>query len=150
MTRRPASSGFTIYEAMMVLLVVAVVVGALTPSVRRQLMHARVNRAANVLASDLFLSQSIASRQRVPVRVTFDLTEMKSFIIDSRSGGQTYQMHLYGPNSDFKLQSMTASPITVFVMPNGMASAALTLTISDGAGYSRQIRMSRAGLIRVS
>ena len=68
MRRRPGHAGFTIYEAMMVLLIVGIVVGALTPSVRRQLTRARINRAANVMAADLMLAQSIAGRQRASRR----------------------------------------------------------------------------------
>lgn len=149
MTRRPGQTGFTIYEAMMVLLVVAIVVGVLTPSVRRQLTRARINRAANVMAADLFLAQSLAGRQRVPVTVTYDVTAKTATIVDSRSAGPTFITRRYGPDSDFKLQSIAATPTAIVVLPNGMASAALTVTLSDGT-YQRRIRMTRAGLIRVN
>lgn len=149
MTRRPGQSGFTIYEAMMVLLIVAIVMGTLTPSVRRQLTRARINRAANVMAADLFLAQSISGRQRVPVTVTYDVSAKTATIADSRSSGPTFITRRYGPESDFKLQSISATPTAILVLPNGMASTNLTVTLSDGS-YQRQIRMTRAGLIRVT
>ena len=150
MTRRPASSGFTIYEAMMVLLVVGVIVGALTPSVRRQLTRARINRAANVVAADLFLAQSVSGRQRVPVRVNYDGTTMIATITDSRPAATVYLTRRFDTTSEFKLTSLSASPTSILVLPNGMASASITITLSDGTGYQRQIRMTRAGLIRVT
>lgn len=150
MKRRPAQSGFTIYEAMMVLLIVGIIVGALTPSVRRQLTRARINRAANIVAADLFMAQSISGRQRIPVRVTYDGTAMTAVIADSRGGGPTYVTRHFGMSSDFKLTSFVASPLVVLVLPNGMASQAVTVTLSDGTGYQRIIRMTRAGLIRVT
>ena len=149
MTRRPGQSGFTLYEAMMVLLIVGIVVGALTPSVRRQLTRARINRAANVMAADLMLAQSIAGRQRIPVRVSYDLTNKLVTVVDSRATATNYLTRRYGPDSDFKLTSLTASPTAVLIMPNGMASTGLTITLSDGT-FQRQIRMTRAGMIRVS
>ena len=149
MRRRPGHTGFTIYEAMMVLLIVGIVVGALTPSVRRQLTRARINRAANVMAADLFLAQSIAGRQRVPVRVSYDVTNKIVTVVDSRASATNYLTRRFGTDSDFKLQSLAATPTTVLVMPNGMASAGLTVTLSDGT-FQRRVRMTRAGLIRVS
>ena len=149
MTRRPGHSGFTLYEAMMVLLIVGIVVGALTPSVRRQLTRGRINRAANVMAADLMLAQSIAGRQRIPVRVTYDLTNTLVTVVDSRAAATNYLTRRLGMDSDFKLTTLTASPTSVLVMPNGTASTGLTITVSDGS-FQRQIRMTRAGMIRVT
>ena len=134
---------------MMVLLIVGIVVGALTPSVRRQLTRARINRAANVMAADLMLAQSIAGRQRVPVRVTYDLTNKLVTVVDSRPAATNFLTRYYGIDSDFKLTSLTASPATILVMPNGMASSGLTVTMSDGS-FQRRVTMTRAGLVRVS
>lgn len=151
MTSRPERAGFTIYEAMMVLLIVGIVVGSLMPSVRRQLTRARMNRAANVMAADLMLAQSIAGRQRVPVRVEYDVGDRRMTIVDSRPAATNYLTRRFGPNSDFKLQviAMTATPTLLLVLPNGTTSAGLTVTLTDGT-FQRRITMTRAGLIRVT
>lgn len=133
---------------MMVLTIVAAVVGALAPSVRRQLMHARVNRAASVVAGDFFLAQSIAGRQRVPVSITFDDTGKNTSITDSRSSTTVLVTRRFGPGSDFNLVTFAASPTTVMVLPNGMATTTVTVTLGDGT-YQRQVRMSRAGQVRI-
>lgn len=132
----------------MVLTIIALVVGALAPSVRRQLMHARVNRAANVVAGDFFLAQSIAGRQRVPVSVAFDGTARSTTISDSRSTTTVLVTRQFGPGSDYNLVSFSASPSTVLVLPNGMATTTVTVTLGDGS-YQRQVRLSRAGQVRI-
>jgi len=133
---------------MMVLTIVAAVLGALAPSVRRQLMHARVNRAANVVAGDFFLAQSIAGRQRVPVSIAFDDTAKSTTITDSRSITTVLVTRRFGPGSDFNLVTFAASPATVLVLPNGMATTTVTVTLGDGT-YQRQVRLSRAGQVRI-
>jgi len=133
---------------MMVLTIIAAVVGALAPSVRRQLMHARVNRAASVVAGDFFLAQSIAGRQRVPVSIAFDDTAKSTVITDSRSSTTVLVTRRFGPGSDFNLVTFAAAPASVLVLPNGMATTTVTVTLGDGS-YQRQVRLSRAGQVRI-
>jgi type II secretory pathway pseudopilin PulG len=64
----PSPAGFSIIEAVMVLLIVATILAALTPGVIRTLSHARVNRAATVVAAQFYVAQSLAGRQRKPGR----------------------------------------------------------------------------------
>lgn len=143
-----ARSGFSIIEAVIVLLIVATVVGALTPSVVRQITHARINRAANVIAGDLFLAQGLAGRRRAPVIVTFDASAKTVTVTDSRNTSTVYTTRRYGPQSEFKIPQFTASPSALVILPNGMANTAVTVTLGDGA-FQRQVRMSRAGQIRI-
>ena len=140
--------GFSMIEAVMVLLIVATVIGALTPSVVRQIAHARVNRAANVIAADFFLAQSLAGRQHGPVVVAFDSTNKQTTITQPPPASTNLLTRRFGIDSEFKLTTFTATSSPVQVLPNGMASVAVTLTVGSG-GYTRQIRMTRAGQIRV-
>ncbi len=130
----------------MVLVIVATILGSLTPAVRRQLTHARVNRAAAVAAADLYLAQALAGRQHTPVRVVFNVTAKTAQI--RLTGGSVIHTRDYSTSGDFKLASFTASPESVQVLPNGMINGSLTLTVGDGE-YSRQVRMTRAGQIRI-
>jgi type II secretory pathway pseudopilin PulG len=138
--------GFSLIEAVMVLLIIATVVGALTPSVIRTNSHARVNRAASVVAADFFLAQSLAGRQHAPVVLTFDPTNKLTTI--ALQSGTTLVTRRFGTTSEFKLSAFSASPVSVQVLPSAMASASITVTVGDGT-YSRQVRMTRAGFVRV-
>jgi type II secretory pathway pseudopilin PulG len=142
----PASLGFSIIEAVMVLLIVVVVVASLTPGVMRTLTRARINRASGAVAADLFLAQSLAARQRAPVRVVVSSTA-KTLTLRSR-GDTVLQQRFYGSESEFKLPQFSASPDSVQVLPNGMTNTTLTITLSDGT-FIRRVKISRAGQIRV-
>jgi len=148
MKRRAHRLGFSMIEAVMVLLIVAIVVGALLPSVVQQIAHARVNRAANVVAADFFLAQSLAGRQHAPVVVSFDSTNMQTTITQPPPANTNLLTRRFGIDSEFKLSTFTATSSPVQILPNGMASAAVILTVGQG-GYTRQVRMTRAGQIRV-
>lgn len=138
--------GFTIFEAVIVLLIVATIVGALTPSVSRQISHARVNRAANIVAADFLLAQSLAGRHHKPVRLTFSSTAKTTTVADPTS--TTLLTRRFGADSDFMLQTFSATTTSVLVLPSGMANTSVTVTVSS-LGYTRQVRMTRAGQVRV-
>jgi type II secretory pathway pseudopilin PulG len=133
-------------EAVMVLLVVGVVVASLTPALARQLTHSRINRAASVCAADFYLAQSLAARNRQPVRVLFDSTAKTATL--KLPNDSTLLVRYYGIQSAFKLPSFYASPTVVQVLPSGMTNAAITVNLTDGT-FLRQVRMSQAGQIRV-
>ena len=146
--RNPGQSGFTLAEAAIVLLIVAVVIGALTPSVVRQLAHARTNRAASVVAASFFQAQSLAGRQHMPVAIAFDGTGKIMTISQPPPSGTVLVTRRFGLDSEFKLLTFSASPTSVLVLPNGMTNGSVTVTIGDGT-YTRQVRMTRAGQVRV-
>ena len=104
--RDPSQTGLTIIEAVIILVIIAMVVGALTPGVVRQLQHARVNRAARVVAADLFLSQSLAGRQHVPITVVIDATMLTATLRHSRTDS-VLVVRRFGADSDFGLQTLT-------------------------------------------
>jgi type II secretory pathway pseudopilin PulG len=133
-------------EAVMVMLIVVVVIATLTPGVSRQLMHSRVTRAASVCAADFYLAQSLAARNRAPVRVIFDVAAKTASL--RLPNDSLLLVRNYGLEGDFKLPSLSASPATVQVLPNGMTNGTITVTLGDGT-FTRQVRMSRAGQIRI-
>jgi type II secretory pathway pseudopilin PulG len=140
------TKGFSMMEAVMVLLVVGVVVASLTPALSRQLTHSRINRAASVCAADFYLAQSLAARNRQPVRVLFDSTAKTATL--KLPNDSTLLVRYYGKSGAFKLPSFYASPTVVQVLPSGMTNAAITVNLTDGT-FLRQVRMSQAGQIRV-
>jgi Tfp pilus assembly protein FimT len=144
-TPRPA--GFTIFEAMMVLLIVLTVVAALTPGVTRTLTHARVNRAANVVAAQFYMAQSMAGRQHRPVTMLVS-PGAKTITISDAVTSTVLITRQFGSTSEFNLLALSAVPATVYLLPTGMASASVIVTVGD-ASYKQQVRMTKAGQIRI-
>ena len=130
----------------MVLIVVGVVLASLTPALSRQLTHSRINRAASVCVADFYMAQAFAARNRQPVRVVFDSTAKTATL--KLPNDSTLLVRYYGSQSAFKLPTMSASPTVVQVLPSGLANTAITVRMTDGT-FLRQVRMSRAGQIRV-
>lgn len=133
----------------MVLLIVLVVLGSMIPSVRRQIRHAQVNRAANVGAADFLLAQELAGKTRRPVRLTVDTTARSiSLYAVTAVADSLIQQRSYGVTGAFQLSVLTAAPMQVLVLPNSMASATITVTFGND-GYLRLVRLSRAGQVRI-
>jgi type II secretory pathway pseudopilin PulG len=139
--------GFTVIEAVMVMLIVVVVVASLTPAVSRQITHSRINRAASVCAADFYMAQALAARNRMPVRVVFDSTAKTATL--RLPNDSILVTRNYGLTGSFKLPSFSASPTVVQVLPSGMANTTITVNMTDNSGFVRQVRMSQAGQIRI-
>lgn len=125
----------------------ALMAGMAAPKVSRQITHARVNGAAQVVAGDLENALSLAGRQRRPIRVVVDGSAKEVRLLD-RLSGEIISRRALGSAGDYKLASVAGSPATVDILPHGVASASTVVTLSGGS-YSRQVRMTRAGLVRV-
>jgi type II secretory pathway pseudopilin PulG len=132
----------------MVLLIVATVIGALMPGAVRTISHARINRAVNVVASQFYVAQSMAGRQRRPVTLTVDSTLKTITIADAVSPFTTLTVRRFGSSSEFRIKRFWASRASVYLLPNGMANAETTVSLSDGT-YTKQVYVSRAGQIRI-
>ena len=142
-----APFGFSMIEAVMVLLIIATVVGALTPSVIRTISHARVNRAASVVAADFYQAQSLSARSRKPVRVTVDSTARSVTLADAQTGSTLTVRH-FDVTSEFKLPRLFGTPASILVFPSAMSSVAIAVTVGD-ATYFRIVNVSRAGQVRI-
>jgi type II secretory pathway pseudopilin PulG len=141
-------TGFTLIEAMIVLVIVATVIGALTPSVMEQIAHARANRAASVAAATLLEAQTLAGRGRTPVVVSFNQTARTITIALPAPVSTVLSTRRFGLDSEFKLTVFAATQASVTVRPNGTANASVTLTLGGG-GLTRQVRMTLAGQVRM-
>ena len=140
-------SGVTLIEALIAIAILAILVGMLAPAVLRQITHARVNDAAQAIASDLESALSLAGRQRRPVRVTVDPAQ-RALLTSDRSTGQMITRRAYGPASDYKIETLILSPASIDILPHGVATSAATITVGTG-DYSRQVTVTRAGLVRL-
>jgi type II secretory pathway pseudopilin PulG len=142
-----ARRGFSIIEAVMVIVIVATILGALSPSVARQLSHARINRGAAVVAADFYMAQALAGRMRTPVRIDFNTSDKQLVIVNPATSTTLFTRRL-GSDSEFRLTGMSVTVANVLVLPNGTSNSTVSVTLGD-ASFSKRITMSRAGQIRV-
>lgn len=111
------------------------------------LTRAKVRRAASVLAADLQYAQMIAARQRAPVVLLVN-PSLKMYVVRDRSGTTVFRERFMGPDTDYDVQTLSASPSTsVELFPNGIATQTITFTV-DANGYQRQVKLTRAGQVR--
>ena len=139
--------GVTLIEALIAIAILAILVGMVTPLVSRQITHSRVNSAAQAIASDLETALSVAGRQRRPVRVTVDPAQRALLTVD-RASGQAITRRAYGPASDYKIETLSASPASIDILPHGVATSGTTVTIRTGT-YARQVTVTRGGVVRL-
>jgi Tfp pilus assembly protein FimT len=142
-----ARAGVTIVEMIAVLAFLAILLGVGGPLVSRHISHSRVNSASHVLASDLEQALSLAGRQRRPVRVTVNSTQ-RTVLIADRGTGQQLTRHAFGPASEYKVETLSSAPASVDILPHGVATSALTVTVGIG-GYSRRVTLTRGGQVRL-
>ena len=144
---RPGQRGFSLAELTIALAMGAVAMSMAVRPLSRTLGHERINHAANVVAADLELALSLAGRQRRPIRIVFDSTGVQ-YQVTNRLDGTVYQVRSLGLQSEFTLSAARFQPATLDIFPSGLASGPLTVTLGSGS-YTRQVTMTRAGLIRI-
>ena len=143
----PRRNGFTLLEMIVVLVVIAMMAALVAPNVNRAIGHSRVHNSANVIAGDLQLAFSLASRQRTPVRISVDPSGT-SYSITTRAGTVIRERTL-GDGDDLHVSTMSSSVTTLDVFPNGLASGPISITVGIN-GYEQTISMTRAGQVRVT
>jgi prepilin-type N-terminal cleavage/methylation domain-containing protein len=144
--RRP-QSGFTLLEALLVIVILGVAALIAFPTISRITTHTRLNQAAMVVAHDLSLAMSAAARERKPIRLARG-ADRQSLTVSDRVSGTLLSTRWLGPTDAYQLDSvsLTVSPVDLF--PNGYASAPVTV-ILWAKGSWRQVAMSRAGWVRI-
>lgn len=145
---RARRAGFSLIEMMVTVSMLGIMVGMVAPNVSKDISHSRVNSAARVVAADLEQALSMAGRQRRPVRVVIDGSRKEVRLMD-RVSGNLISRRALGDVSEYKLYSVAGSPVTVDLLPHGVATASTIVTLSAG-GYSRTVTMTRGGHVRVS
>jgi prepilin-type N-terminal cleavage/methylation domain-containing protein len=145
--RRAFRHGYTLPEMLIVIVIIVLVVAMSFPVTARTVRHGRINQAVNVIAGDLETAVSYAARERKPVRIAY-APGATSFTIAERNTGTVLRRRELGIDSEWRVSAISFSSGTVDVFPAGITSGALTVQVGDGS-YSRQVRLSRAGLVQV-
>jgi len=133
-------------EIMLVMIVIGLLVRITVVKTSRVMRHERVNRAAQVLVSDLQNGFAMAGRQRAPVRLAFTAAT-KTYVFSDRLTGTVYLTRIMDNRTEYQLSTMTPSVATVDILPNGIGSTAFTVTVGLG-DYSKVVSASSAGFIR--
>lgn len=142
-------AGFTLVEMVFAIAVMAVLLSVGYWRMAPALERAKVRRAASVLAADLQYAQAVAARQRAPV-VFLVTPSVQAYVIRDRANPATeFRKRYVGPDTDYSIETLAVLPSNAIeIFPNGVTPASTTFTLSRGA-YQRQVRMTRAGQIRV-
>ncbi len=144
---RLGNRGFTALDVAYSLVITVILLSSAIPLIQKPIRHARVNRAARVVASDLRSAFSLAARQRRPVRMTFDASG-RAYSFSDRRDATVLHSRTFDDDAEIPLSSMAASATSVDVMPNGVASAPISVKVG-AREYTREITMMRGGLVRV-
>lgn len=140
--------GFSMLEMLLVLIIIAVLVGIVIPKIGQIIRHERVNRAAQVLVQDLQNGFAMAGRQRAPVRLTFTPAS-KTYVFTDRASGTVLHTRVMSKGADYELTTMAPTVNVVDILPNGIGSAAFTVTLANG-DFSRTVAASTAGFVRLT
>jgi Tfp pilus assembly protein FimT len=107
----------------------------------------RVAHAATAVQNDLEAAFQIAGRNRKPVLITWDMANQQ-FSITDPDGTHSYRRINLGRQAyGFASNAITVSQTSVQVYPNGLAGDTLLVTLSSN-GFTKSLRMSRAGLVQ--
>lgn len=146
-TRRTTGrGGFTVTELLMVIVMIGILGAVMVPRITRLTARNKASEASAVVQRDLERAFSIAARLRRAVVLTADNAGLYYQISDAAKGTVRLNRNLR-QGAEVGVETMTFSPTTITVQPNGIASAPLTVTLSSH-GAVRTITMTRVGLIR--
>ncbi len=145
--RRSRRAGFSIIELVIALSLVGLLVAVAVFRATPQLERSAVQRAANVLVSDLQYAQLQAVRQRTPIVLLIDGT-LKGYLIRERNTPTVHRERFLGPTTEFRLDVLSADTGDLEFFPNGVAREGAVITLRRG-DYERQVRLTRSGQVRI-
>ena len=147
--RRPRDRrGFTVVESVIVVVVFGTMLSIGLPRVNQGVRQRRVIAASNALSAEIPNAFSLAARQRKPMLLAYDAATGEVRVTD-RTGDTVFVRRALKSTSEFMLDSVTMTPSSVQVLPNGTSSSAFTIRIANGS-FVRQISVGRTGLSRVT
>lgn len=139
--------GFTMIEMILALAIIAITTAIAAPRVNVMLSRQKVDRATQIVASDIRAAFTSAARGRVPVRVDFAFTNRRYTITNRLTGDTIIQRDL--SNGDLGVGGLEGNTASLQVFPSGISSNSDTIRINDGASYTRRVSVTRAGAVRV-
>ena len=137
----------------MVFIVFSAVMAISVRSVGDTLRRDRVAKVGAIVGTDIEQAFSIAARQRLPVRMLIDRTNLKLTIVDRNEPTLIYKTRSFARTGEYALDSLWSNRDTIDIMPNGLATDTLKLSLviktRGGVPYSKSVRASIGGLVRL-
>lgn len=143
------AAGFTLIEMLTVIVMIGILSVVLMPQISRIITRAKINEAASMVAGDLEQAVGLAGRLRKPVTVAF--VSGGTYTIRDRATSPNDTLRLtrdFGFGSDQGAKTVTFTPTSVTIFPNGLVSGSLLVQLTSN-GYTRQVTLSPAGLVRL-
>jgi prepilin-type N-terminal cleavage/methylation domain-containing protein len=146
---RATQPGFSLIEAIIVMVVLAILGAMALPSIARSMTTNRVDRAALTVAGDIEAAFSLAARSRKPIDLVVDSINMRMVIRD-RATATVLQTRSYSlTESDFGLTRLAPSVSSITIFPNGLASSPFVI-YAFASRSARAVRVRRTGQIRIT
>ena len=143
-----ARAGFSMLELLVVLAMGAIMAKVSVGRIHDLMSQQRVAHAATAVQNDLEAAFQIAGRNRQPVLITWD-GSIQQFSITNPDATTTFRKINLGRQAyGFASNAVSVSSTSVKVYPNGLAGSTLLITISSN-GFTKRLRMSRAGLVQI-
>ena len=150
-TRR---SGFSMIELLIVFVVFGLVVMMSIRSVGDTLRRDKAAKAASILGADVEQAFAIAARQRTPVMMAVDRANRTFSIIDRGATTKVYRRRSFSKTGDYGVDSLYANRDTIVIMPNGIATNSMDLTLrftsTGGSIYTKKVSVTVGGMVRVN
>lgn len=147
-SRTRSRRGVTVVEMVIVIVVLGTMLSIGLPRMNEGVRQRRVIAASSALSADIPIAFSVAARQRKPVSLSYDAASGEVRVAD-RVTGTIYARRALGSTSEYMLDSVTMTPASVHVFPNGVSSSAFTIRLANGS-FVRQLSVGRTGLRRVT
>ncbi len=158
MTERPEPQiisrrgGYSLAELLLVVVLIGIVSAMSIRSIGDTISRDRVQKVAAVLSTDIEQGFAIAARQRTPVRIMLDSAHMTIAFVDRADTTMKFRTRQL-KTGDMALGFISSSRTNIDILPTGLAADTLSLKLGvysrAGTTYSRTLRMTRAGMVRI-
>jgi Tfp pilus assembly protein FimT len=138
-------------ELMLVFALVGIVSAIAIRAVGDTIARDRVNKVAAVLSADIEQAFALAARQRAPIRIMIDSSAMRISFVERADVTMKYRTRTL-KTGDMALNFISASRTNIDILPSGLAADTLSLRLgvyTRGTTYTRTLRMTRAGMVRI-
>lgn len=139
-------------ELLVVLTMVSIVAAIAIRSVGDTIRRDRVGKTAAIVSTDLEQAFALAGRQRTPIRLLLDSVTRTFAVADRADTTLKYRVRQFSAG-DLGLDFISANRSSLDVLPSGLSVDTLRLVLGiyskNGTPYSRTVRMTRGGLVRV-
>lgn len=140
--------GVSLVELTVAITLVGIATAIAVPKMNDIANQNKVLRAAQTLQIEIQQAFVIAGRNRTPVTVRWNTSSVQ-LQVANLAGNIVFRRASLGEGGQgLKAAEVTVSPAVFTVFPNGLAADTMLITLSR-RNYSKTIRVSRAGMVRI-